>query len=180
MEYIGIDVHKNQSQICILTQAGELVQMRIQTERSRFAAVLGERPRARILIEASTESEWVARCLEELGHEVIVADPNYAPMYAQRSRRVKTERRDAEALAMACGLGAYRPAQRTSDKQRQVRAVREALVRSRVRWIGLIRALLRRPAWASSTRRCWAPSSKTTACPTPGRVKNNRARTATG
>jgi hypothetical protein len=50
--------------------------------------VLGDRPRARVLIEASTESEWVARCLEELGHEVVVADPNYAPMYAQRSRRV--------------------------------------------------------------------------------------------
>ena len=48
------------------------------------------RPRARILIEASTESEWVARCLERLGHEVIVADPNYAPMYATRSRRVRT------------------------------------------------------------------------------------------
>ena len=25
---------------------------------------------------------------KELGHEVIVADPNYAPMYATRSRRV--------------------------------------------------------------------------------------------
>ena len=31
-------------------------------------------PRARILIEASTESEWVARCLEGLGHEVLLDD----------------------------------------------------------------------------------------------------------
>ena len=30
-------------------------------------------------MEASTNSEWVARLLEELGHGVIVADPNYAP-----------------------------------------------------------------------------------------------------
>jgi transposase len=52
--------------------------------------VLGKRPKARVLIEASTESEWVARYLEELGHEVIVADPNFAPMYATRSKRVKT------------------------------------------------------------------------------------------
>jgi len=52
-------------------------------------------PGARILIEAGTESEWVARCLEGLGHEVIVADPNYASMYGQRQRRVKTDRRDA-------------------------------------------------------------------------------------
>jgi transposase len=48
-----------------------------------------------VLVEASTESEWVARHLETLGHEVIVADPNFAPMYATRSRRTKTDRRDA-------------------------------------------------------------------------------------
>jgi transposase len=61
-------------------RGGELIEQRIRTEPGRFAAVLGSRPRARILIEASTDSEWVARCLEGLGHEVIVADPNFAPM----------------------------------------------------------------------------------------------------
>jgi hypothetical protein len=40
---------------------------------------------------ASTESEWVARCLEELGHEVVVADPNFAPMDGTKTRHVKTE-----------------------------------------------------------------------------------------
>jgi transposase len=30
-------------------------------------------------MEASTISEWVARLLEELGYEVVVADPNYPP-----------------------------------------------------------------------------------------------------
>ena len=108
MEHIGIDVHKNQSQVCILTADAELIEKRIRTDRDRFAAVLGCRPRARILIEASTESEWVARCLEAHGHEVIVADPNYAPMYAHRSRRVKTDRRDARALTEACRVEAYR------------------------------------------------------------------------
>jgi thiamine pyrophosphate-dependent acetolactate synthase large subunit-like protein len=41
----------------------------IHTEPERFAALLGPRPRARIFIEAATV-EWVARCLERLGHEV--------------------------------------------------------------------------------------------------------------
>jgi transposase len=147
MECIGIDVHASESRICTLTEQGELLEQRIRTRRDRFAEGFGNRGRARILIEASTESEWVARCLEELGHEVIVADPNYAPMYATRSRRVKTDRRDAQALMDACRLGAYRPAHRTSDPQRQVRAalaVRDALVRTRARYISLIRALLRR------------------------------------
>jgi len=57
------------------------------TSRERFAVVLGGRAPAKVLLEATTESEWVARHLESLGHEVIVADPNYAPMYANRSRR---------------------------------------------------------------------------------------------
>ena len=87
MDHIGIDVHKKESQICILTEAGELIERRVRTEPQRFAAVLGDRPRARILLEASTDSEWVARCLEGLGHEVIVADPNFAPMYATRTRK---------------------------------------------------------------------------------------------
>jgi hypothetical protein len=52
---------------------------------------LGERPPARILVEVPTESEWCARHLEALGHEVIVADLNFAPMYATRDRRIKTE-----------------------------------------------------------------------------------------
>ena len=87
MDHIGIDVHKRESQIYILAEGGEVVEQRIRTEPERFAAVLGTRPRARILIEASTDSEWVARCLEALGHEVIIADPNFAPMYATRSRK---------------------------------------------------------------------------------------------
>ena len=147
MDHIGIDVHKNQSQVCILNERGERIEQRILTDRIRFGEVFGGGPRDRILIEASTESEWVARCLEELGHEVIVADPNFAPMYATRSRRVKTDRRDARTLAEACQLGAYRPAHRTSDAQRLVRAnlaVREALVRTRSRYISVVRSLLRR------------------------------------
>jgi hypothetical protein len=53
-----------------------LIEQRIPTEPERFAAVLGERPRVRIVLEASTDSERVTRCLEGLGHEVIVADPS--------------------------------------------------------------------------------------------------------
>jgi transposase len=141
-----MDVHTKESQICILTEEGELIERRVRTEPQRFAAVLGARPRARLLIEASTDSEWVARGLEGVGHEVIVADPNVAPLYAPRTRKVKTDRRDARALAEACRLGASRPAHRLSDPQRHVRGrllVRDAVVRTRTRSLSLIRALLR-------------------------------------
>ena len=57
MEYIGIDVHKNSCQVCILTEDGELIERRIKTERSSLHALFNDRPWARILIESSTESE---------------------------------------------------------------------------------------------------------------------------
>jgi transposase len=146
VDHIGIDLHKRESQICMELGDGELIERTIQTTRDRFAAVLGGRERARILVEASTESEWVAQCLEALGHEVIVGDPNYAPMYPERRRRVKTNRRDARTLATACRLGAYRPAHRVSAEQRRIRqqlTVRDVLVRSRTRAIAMTGALVR-------------------------------------
>ena len=146
MEHIGIDVHKRECQVCILTESGEVLERRIRTERGRMEELLGRRERAKILLEASTESEWVARCLEQMGHEVVVADPNFAAMYATRSRRVKTDKRDARTLAEACKLGAYRPSYRVTDARRHIRAqlaVRDSLVKSRARHIILCGALIR-------------------------------------
>jgi transposase len=147
MDTIGIDLHKRESQLCILAEDGTVTERRIVTSRERFTTALGERPRARILLEASTESEWVAQHLEALGHDVVIADPNYAPMYATRARRVKTDKRDARTLAEALRLGAYRASHRLSPDRRHVRAelaVREALVRTRTRYIALAKALVRR------------------------------------
>jgi hypothetical protein len=48
MEYVGIDLHKKESQICLLTETGEVIERRIRTEPPRFAEVLGGRRRARI------------------------------------------------------------------------------------------------------------------------------------
>lgn len=138
MNGISVDVGKVHCQICEISSTGETWEARVPTQTERLKATFQARPEARVLLESSTESEWVARILEGLGHEVVVADPNYAPMYSHRSRRIKTDRRDARALAEACRVGAYRAAHRTSDPRRHVRAlmaVRENLVRTRTRWM---------------------------------------------
>jgi transposase len=126
-----------------------------------------------MVIEASTDSEWVARCLEAFGHEVIVADPNFAPMYATRARKVKTDRRDARALAEACLLGAYRPAHRLSDPQGHVRGrllVRDAVVRTRTRYISLIRALLRQHGYRVPSGSAESFIHRVRGLPLPGRL----------
>jgi transposase len=162
MEIIGLDLPKRESQRSIKADDETITDRRIATSRERFTAVFGERPRARILLEASTESEWVARHLESLGHEVIVADPNYAPRYANRSRRTKTDKRDARTLMDACATGGWRPASRLSEARRHVRAelaVRDALVRTRTRYIALAKALVRRDGLRVPTSaRAWVPT----------------------
>jgi transposase len=150
MEHIGLDLHKQSSHFCILTEDRKLLELRIRTEHGRFVELLGKRPKAKVLIEASTESEWVARLIEQLGHEVVVADLNFAPMVATRNRKIKTDKRDARALCDACRLGAYRPAHRSSDNSRDLRAqvmVRDALVKTRTKYISLIRSIVRREGY---------------------------------
>ena len=147
MDHIGIDVHKASTQVCIQGADGELQEFRIPTTRDRLIETFGAMAPGKVLLEASTESEWVARCLERVGHEVVVADPGFAPMYATRSRKVKTDRRDAWCLAEACQLGAYRAAHRTSDASRHLRDLvlaRKLQVRMRSQTIVTLRSILRR------------------------------------
>jgi hypothetical protein len=57
MQHIGIELAKTASQLCILTEDGELIERRIPTTRDHFASLLASAAPARILLEASTESE---------------------------------------------------------------------------------------------------------------------------
>lgn len=160
MEYGAIDLHARKTLIRIVDADGAVVLDRtITTTREGFAQVFGGRDRMRVLVETGTESEWVARAIEGAGHEVIIADPNYALMYGVTVRAVKTDRRDVAALAEACRLGIYRPVHRVSAAQRQMRRrlrVREQLIRMRTQAINLLRAQLRQeglrlPTGASET-----------------------------
>src|SRR5688500_4788122 len=147
MEYGAIDLHLRRSQIRILSEDEAIVLgRRSATTRAEFERVFGGRSPLRIVLEISTESEWVAQHLEGLGHAVIVADPNYAAMYGSRSRKVKTDKRDVAALAIACRRGIYRRAHRVSAAARTLRQtmrVRRQMVRMRSGLISLLRSVLR-------------------------------------
>lgn len=53
--------------------------------------------RMRMALETGTHSPWISRVLEELGHEVIVA--NARKLESITHNRTKNDRRDAEPLA---------------------------------------------------------------------------------
>ena len=155
MVYGAIDLHMRYSQIRIIDTDGAVLRdQRIVTSRERFMKAFDGFGPMRVLVETGTESEWVAQALEAAGHEVIVADPNYAPMYGALTRNVKTDRRDAMALAEANRRGWYRAAHRTSATQRATKQIlrsRRFLVQTRSGAISLLRALLRQDGYRLST-----------------------------
>jgi transposase len=151
MVYGAIDLHMRYSQIRILGAAGEVIRdQRVPTTRERMVTAFAGVGRVRVVLEAGTESEWVAAALEAAGHEVIVVDPNYAPMYGEVRRRVKTDRRDVAALAEANRRGWYRAVHRVSATQRATRQVlrtRRQLVQTRSGAVALVRALLKQDGY---------------------------------
>src|SRR5260370_1043775 len=101
MDTIGLDLHQRESQLCICDADGTITERRIVTSRERFTAVLGNRPRTKILLEASTESEGVARHLESLGHEGLVADvqPLFTVLAPRNEQIAAADRRIATLAA---------------------------------------------------------------------------------
>jgi hypothetical protein len=112
--------HERETQVCILDEAGKVIlEKRVKTTQDALSALFVSRAkaarrssnhRARATArsekrEARSESEWVARLLESIGYEVVVADPSFEAMYLHRHRRVKTDRRDARTLADALERG---------------------------------------------------------------------------
>ena len=151
MVYGAIDLHMRYSQIRIIDAEGQVVrEQRVPTSAGRLVRAFEGHGAMRVLLETGTESEWVAQALEAVGHAVIVADPNYAPMYGEIRRKVKTDRRDVAALAEANRRGWYRATHRVSRAQRALRQIlrsRRQLVQMRSGTISLIRALLRQDGY---------------------------------
>lgn len=141
---VGLDLGKRKSQICIQRPEGTIVtERRINTTPQELVATTKDYPEATVLMESSTGAVWVAKVLESVGWKVIVADPRFSPMYAQTNKRVKTDKRDARALADALRLQAFRPAHRKSDIARRLHGLLQArsqLVRKRTSFISFVRA----------------------------------------
>lgn len=146
MHIIGLDLGKRNTQLCVGTEDGAVaLQQRVPTTKEGLTRALAPYVPAQILLEASTSAEWVARHLEQAGHEVIVGDPRFGPMYAQADKKIKTDKRDAAALFHARRLGAFKPATRRSDTTRALRQsllVRSSVVRMRAKIVVQIRAML--------------------------------------
>ena len=157
-ETIGVDLGDKVSRYAILSRSGEVIEEgqfrnRPESIREHFGAM----PRARVALEAGTQSAWIAREFEQLGHEVIVANPRELQWITASDR--KTDRNDAVKLARLARADRelLRPVEQRSTEQQTALATirsRDALVRARALLVNVARGLakgfgLRLPATIS-------------------------------
>src|SRR6516225_1537757 len=114
---IGMDLGDKTSRYCMLNSEGEILREgQVTTTKAGMVEALGCLGRARIAIEVGTHSPWVSRLLQELGHEVVVANPKQVKLITESSR--KDDRLDAQTLARLARIDPqwWRPIQHRSDK----------------------------------------------------------------
>jgi len=140
---IGLDVSDRFSYICELDAEGQVARReRISTHRDSLRLYFGARSRTRLCLEVGPHSPWMSRLLEEMGHEVLVANARKLKLIYGRDR--KTDVGDAEVLAR---VGRLDPTllspitHRSAEVQQDLAVIkaRDALVKTRTRLINHIR-----------------------------------------
>lgn len=163
---IGIDLGDVWSHYCTLNQDGEVVDRgRFRTTPKGIDTWFTDVPYARVAMEAGTHSIWISEQLQELGHEVIVANVRELRAISHSDR--KSDQVDAEKLARYARLDPeiLRPiAHRTVEQQQALTLIRarDLLVRLRTAAVNAVRGLTkacghRMPA---STTSCFAKRSQ--------------------
>jgi len=95
---IGIDLGDVWSHYCTLNEDGEVVDRgRFRTTPSGVEKWFSDVPRARVAMETGTHSIWVSEQLQEMGHEVIVANVRELRAISHSNRKSDTV--DAEKIA---------------------------------------------------------------------------------
>jgi len=144
----GVDLGDKKSVACVIEMAsGEVVEeSQIRTTPAGMRRRFGGVGRMRIAIEVGTHSPWVSTLLQELGHEVVVANPRKVRLIGES--RTKNDRMDAEYLAR---LARVDPRLLSPVTHRGVEAradlalvkSRDTLVRSRTMLINHVRGMVK-------------------------------------
>lgn len=162
MEHVGIDVHQKYSEICWLTEEGEVkVRRRLPTTETSLRRFFGRVGQLLVVLESSCVTPWVSRLLGEMGHEVVVLNPRRVRLIAEST--LKSDTIDAEILARLSrfDLKLLRPVYQRSEAAQELRTrlrVRGSLVKCRTALINSVRGSLRSQGYRMGS------------CPTPSFV----------
>lgn len=145
--FIGLDVGDRLTHLCCIDERRQVVERRrFPTTREGIQKVFEGRPRAKVVLEAGSQSPWMTELLRSLGHEVVVADARRVAAITRSGR--KTDRRDAEVLArllqgMPELLGAIHHRGRQAQADLALIRARDVLVRTRTCLVQHVRGTLK-------------------------------------
>jgi len=145
--YIGIDLGDKKSNYCVMNDQAEILAEGIlATTAEEFNAYFSALSRSRIALEVGTHSPWINALLEDLGHEVYVANPRKMESI-QKSKR-KNDKEDARKLArlVRADPELLYPIRHRGVEARQdliLLRARDAAVGSRTKLINCVRGLVK-------------------------------------
>lgn len=145
MRKVALDLGKRKTTLSE-AQDGRVVRRQTVRRLSELSTFLGpDEPPAVVAIEACRDAWHVHDVLTEWGHEVRIVDTTRVRQLGIGQHGRKTDRIDADLLALALDRGALPLAHVLSARARRVReelTVRSELVKTRARYITQMRALL--------------------------------------
>ena len=137
MKYIGLDIHKKDTQACVVDEKGKVILVkRVRTDVSDigllFKNIEEENEKLAVVMEATGFYFWIYDCIVARGHDVKVVHPTKVkPLMKARS---KTDKNDAfmlaELLRAGCLEGIYVPSVEIRE-MRDLTRHRESLVRKK-------------------------------------------------
>lgn len=134
MEHLGIDLGSRHSHVVVISHRAE-VTLRRKIVTANLGRWLRARPRARVVMEACTQSPSVARASLAVGHQTVVVPGSLVRALGVGARGIKTDDRDAEVLARASLRNEHLPCvhlrSERSRRRREVIAARALLVDAR-------------------------------------------------
>lgn len=146
MEHVGIDLGSRRSHLVVMNGTGEVL-LRRAIETRDLPCWLRARGASRVVMEACTQSPAIARAAQAAGREVIVVPGNFVRMLGVGARGIKTDDRDALALARASVRSEQLPSvhlrSEISRARRETISARATLVESRAKIALSIKSWLR-------------------------------------
>lgn len=145
MEHLAIDLGGKESQICVRSGTGEIVEER-RCSTTALGGYLATRPRSRVIVETCSEAFAVADAALAVGHEIRVVPAALVRSLGVGARRLKTDRRDARILSeVSCriDLPSVHVPSRESRERKTMCGMREALIGARTKLVNTVRGWLR-------------------------------------
>ena len=146
-EAVGLDLSDKSATFVVVDEMGNVSgEGKAPLTEAGLREAFGRRRPTRIAIEVGTHSPWVSRLLDELGHEVIVANARQVKMI--RENRRKNDREDALILGRLARLdpALLKPIRHRGPQAQADLALlraRDGLVRTRVLLINLVRGQIK-------------------------------------